>query len=663
MSLSLRRKHTTSIDLETLEDRRMLAAFGNSWPDARDLSISFPSDGVEVGTYENDIESTLDQVAQRQQWQELALRAYQTWAINADVNVGLRNDYDVKFGTPGLTTNDPRFGEFRIGAFPQEGLLASSVPFQPIAGTYSGDLLLNSNEQFKYHDWSGGVGPDPATLTENERDLFSLLLHEAGNTLGIADNQLEWSVMFGQYAGPKGSLAAEDVAEIQALYGARSDPYELVDNGQIQTATMLTTPVGFDPLVAVIRSRGSLVNGTDVDTYKVTPVAGQDSVTIRLRAAGVSLLMSKLQVIDESGQILAETSAQSVFDNDNQIQIDGLQSHNSLYVRVAAADAADVYAVGDYVLEVDYRPPAIQATDIAPGDYDSGAESLFANFDLLDTEVNANDSVASAQELAFNSFGESRTYELESSVSSASDLDYWKITAPDTVEGRLVVQVAGVGADQPDVRIDVVDATGVSLGTAGKLHADGTFTLEVAQPTAGQEYFIRVSVDPSSTVGVGNYVAVAEFQASSAQMNHLISDTVSESADDFIRWTASETKLFRFDLNADGTAPDQAVRLTIYDAHTKEIEMIAVARSGITRSALAWLQQGEYILQFTAIGGSQQPTDDISYSLYLDGISDDQDDDGDGDGGDDDPYYYDPSGGGSYYDPYYYYYYYYYYGY
>ena len=29
---------------EFLEDRRLLTAYGNAWPDARSLSVSFPSD-------------------------------------------------------------------------------------------------------------------------------------------------------------------------------------------------------------------------------------------------------------------------------------------------------------------------------------------------------------------------------------------------------------------------------------------------------------------------------------------------------------------------------------------------------------------------------------------------------------------------------------------
>ncbi len=367
--------------------RRLLAAFGTPWPEPRDLTISFPADGVQVGTYSNDIRETLDQVADRQQWEELALRALQTWSIHADINVGLRNDYDLDFGTPGLAVSDPRFGDFRIGAFPQTGLVASSVPFQTDAGTYSGDLLLNSNEQFKYHNWENGVAPDPSTLGPDDRDLFSILLHESGNTLGLDDNLMDWSVMFRQYTVPKGVLTAQDINDIQALYGARTDPYELTDNGQLQAATLIPAPIGFDLAAAVIRTRGSLINAADVDHYEIIPIAGQDTATIRLNASGISLLNARIEILNSQGRVLKQAQAASVFENDSTLHITELGKHAVIYVRVTAADPNDVYSVGDYELEIDYRAAAIQAADPVAGNYDAGADSLFANFALVDSEI------------------------------------------------------------------------------------------------------------------------------------------------------------------------------------------------------------------------------------------------------------------------------------
>jgi hypothetical protein len=653
--------------IQTLEDRRMLTVFGNPWPDARNLAVSFPTDGVEVGSYTNDINQTLDQIATRQQWQELSLRAFQTWAIHADINVGLRNDYGNGFGVPGMTVGDPRFGEFRIGAFPQTGVLANSVPFQAVAGTYSGDLLLNSNQEFTFHDWENDLGPDPATINAGERDLFSLFLHEIGNTLGVDDNMMEWTVMFRQYTVPKGVLSAEDIASIQAIYGERTDPYEQINNGQLQVATLVPTPTGFDPSSDVVRSRGSLVTGSDVDFYKIVPVTGEDSVTIRVKGAGVSLLKSRLEIVDATGQVVDQTSSLSVFQNDNSLTVTGLQNHSELYIKVSAVDSTDIYSVGDYGLEIDYRDAAVQANDATPGRYDSGPDAVFSNFDLIDGELGVNENIANAVAAVESSSVTNRRYEIQSSVSSASDVDFFKVTAPDSIDGRLVVHLKGVGSDNPGLSLRVVDSTGQAVGTAGNLRADGTFTVEVERPQANQDYFLRISVDPNSAVGVGNYVAIAEFEAPPTQMHSLASGHVTGEVDKFIRWTAPKTKLFRFDLGATSTDSRQAVRLTVYDAHTREVKAVAVTHAGVTRSALAWLQQGEYILRFTALATGTATVTGADYTLAVDGISDDQDED-DNDPADDPnyaPYHYEyqatyyhnyPNFDGFYYDydPYYY---------
>lgn len=642
------RRRNKNIDIERLEERHLLTAFGTPWPDARDLTISFPADGVTVGSQSNDIRQTLDQVADRQQWEELALRAYQTWAIHADINIGLRNDHGLDFGSPGLNTADPRFGEFRIGAMPQTGLLASSLPFQAHAGTYSGDILLNSNEQFVYHDWENQVGPDPASIGEFDVDLFSLLLHEAGNTLGLPDNQFDWSVMFRQYTVPKGVLTQDDIDAIQQVYGQRSDPYEDSDNGDVQLATLIPTPVGFDPDNEVISTRGSLVDGSDVDYYRIDPIAGQGKVWVRLRAEGISLLQSQLEVLDEHGQVIKQASAASVFENDNTVKINGLGQHSVLYLRVSALDSNDVYAVGDYELEIDYRNENVQQQDPVRSSYDAGADRLFANFALIDDEQGDNDTIPSAQSLTPVTFLSHTHYELKSSVSSSSDVDVLEITAPDVVDGRLVISVAGVGLDQPELDVEVVDSDGNAVGTAGRIRADGTLRLEVAQPEADMDYYLQISVDPASPVSVGNYVVTAEFTAPPSDMNDMISGTLSSNVDTFIRWTASMSKLYRFDLAAWDGDPDELVRLTIYDAHNQQVSLIVLTPSGVTRTGYAWLAEGDYILRFAADSRNGDAVDHIQFSLAVDGISDDQEwtDDGESEGEHQYQYYYVAQGPG-----------------
>ena len=634
-----RRPAGKSIEFESLEARRLLAGFGTPWPNAKALSISFPADGVAIGSETNNLHATLDQISPRESWQELALRAFQTWAVHADINVAVRNDHNNDFGAPGLTTGDPRFGDFRIGAFPQYGVLANSLPFQTIAGSYSGDILLNSNETFAYHDWSSGTEPAPST---DHRDLFSLLLHEAGNSLGIDDNLLSWTVMYRQYTVPKGLLTQHDIDEIQALYGPRTDPDEYSSNDALATATLLPTPIGFQPASDVNRTRGSLVSSADVDYYELVPLAGQDEVTLRLRVAGISLLMSQFQVFDEAGNLLHDATAASALDNDHSFTITDLAGRSKLFVRVAAADV-DVFSVGDYQLEVDYRSSAAQATDPIPAPIDGGPGALNTHYLLADSELGGNDTVATADVFQPAQDFASSQFELVSAVSAASDVDFLKLGTPVPGSNRLVIHVAGVG-ESPELRLRVVDHSGDAVGAVGRLRADGTWVLEVAQPEASEEYFLRVSVDPNSSVAVGNYVATAEYFLPSAQMNLLVQGTVSSEIDEFARWTAGKSRLYRFDLTALGDG-SEGVQLTIYDAHTREIRAILSTPGGLTRSAFAWLAQGDYILRLTATSRSGAAVDGVHYALRADGISDDQDPDSE-DPIDDplyDPYDYDPN--------------------
>ena len=640
---------------QELEDRRLLVAFGNAWANPDSLAISFVQDGAGIGDTENQLNATLDQVAERQEWQELVLRAYQTWSVHADINVALQNDHGNDFGAPGLATEDPRFGEFRIGAIPQVDVIANALPFQTIAGTYSGDIILNSSEQFSYDDWSDGAPVDQPEVY----DLLTVLLHEAGNTLGIEDNLNTESVLFQQYTVPKGLLTAGDIQSIQDLYGARVDSHEVTDNGSATTATIVPTPAEFDPANQVLSVSGRILDQEDVDFYQVTTIPGQDSLTLRLRAQEISLLLSKIEVFDTSGQLLAESEADSVFANDHEIDLTGLGDSTELLIKVSGA-TNDVYAIGDYQLQVDYRSDEVKVSDIQVSSYDAGADQIFEDFDLLDDELGDNDTIANAVELDTTAgFEENTGFQVHSSISGENDVDIWKIESPDEVDSSLVINLAGVGLDQPSFNIEVVDSSGTPIGASGRLINDGTWRIQVAQVDVQDEMFLRVSVDPQSDVQVGNYIATAEFVSSSDQLHELSSGELATETDTLQQWTVNKSKLFRFNLSAYGGEEGGAVRLTIYDAHTEDVRLSISARSDVTRTAFVWLMEGDYIVRFSSIAAPGSTPSPIGYQLLFDGISDDT---GDGNGEDItgylalDPDYQVPSYSSAY--TYYYYYYY-----
>ncbi|MCG8648463.1 MAG: matrixin family metalloprotease, partial [Pirellulales bacterium] len=288
---------------ERLEVRQVLAGFGTAWPNPRSLTVSFPTDQAQIGAYNNALRYVFDQVTDRLQWQEAALRAFQTWAVETNLNLGLVVDRGDHFGTVGLSQGDPRFGDFRIGAFPQQGVLANALPYQVLAGTWSGDVLLNTQVNYFLADWQSDSTidvPDP-----NEKgpavELFSVLLHEAGNALGLEDVDLPGAVMHLHYQGPQGELAQTDISAIRQLYGGpRQDIYEPLDNGTLASATFIPAPSGFAGEVS-LTVPGSLNDHDDVDHYRFEPLAGQENVVVRLRASGISLLKSHLFVTDAAG--------------------------------------------------------------------------------------------------------------------------------------------------------------------------------------------------------------------------------------------------------------------------------------------------------------------------------------------------------------------------
>src|SRR5262245_35067654 len=136
------------------------AVFGTPWLDATRLSLSFAADGTVVDGHASALFGTLAGLP-TSAWQTEMLRAFQTWAVNANINIGVVNDGGQAFGVAGAIEGDARFGDIRVGAGALDNHIAVNSPFNVLSNTRAGDLLLNSGNNF-------GIG-DP-----NKYDLYSL---------------------------------------------------------------------------------------------------------------------------------------------------------------------------------------------------------------------------------------------------------------------------------------------------------------------------------------------------------------------------------------------------------------------------------------------------------------------------------------------------------
>ncbi|MCI0456804.1 MAG: hypothetical protein L0Z62_07485, partial [Gemmataceae bacterium] len=148
-------KPTVRLTVEQLEDRCVPATWGNPWADPGHLTVSFAPDGTPVGNLPSELYRELNALAPTHRWQTDMLRALQTWAVHANINIGLVGDSGAAFGTPGLPQGDPRFGDIRLAAYPMLGAeMAIASPYDPTAGTWGGDIKLNSAGTFSL----GGAG-------------------------------------------------------------------------------------------------------------------------------------------------------------------------------------------------------------------------------------------------------------------------------------------------------------------------------------------------------------------------------------------------------------------------------------------------------------------------------------------------------------------------
>src|SRR5262245_54497791 len=97
------------LGVQELESRETPAAFGTPWPDGEHLTLSLAPANTSIA---NEL-SNLDPANRM-----AILTAFQTWAVQAKLNIGLVGDDGSWFGTPGPVQGDDRFGDIRVGGVP-----------------------------------------------------------------------------------------------------------------------------------------------------------------------------------------------------------------------------------------------------------------------------------------------------------------------------------------------------------------------------------------------------------------------------------------------------------------------------------------------------------------------------------------------------------------
>ncbi|HEX4610528.1 MAG TPA: matrixin family metalloprotease [Urbifossiella sp.] len=605
----MRQTSPKRLSVEILEDR-LTPSTGIPWYDSGKITLSFVPDGTDTG---GGVPSALGSIfagVPQATWQTEILRAFQTWAATTNVNIGIVPDSGLPLGTPGLPQGDPRFGDIRIAARPLStdatGTLAQTTGFDYSGGTWSGDMVLNSNDTFT-------IGGGGSTF-----DLYTVAVHEAGHALSLLNNAADpTSVMWGVYS-PKTGLAPTDVAAIQALYGARTaDPYEgSGGDDTIATAFNLTQNGNLSAISADLTQAG------DVDVYKFTTptlLSGVNSLKINLTATGISLLTAKVTVLNAAGAVVASGLTTNPLSNNISVSVPNYQAATTYYVRVEGS-TANVFSTGAYNLQLGYGPRGYGTSAVSGSQY-VNVESL-AN----------NNTQSTAATLGMVNAAHSTTFTAVGAVLTPTDTDWYRIT-PNAVagfSGTLTVGLIPLSGNGFSPIVSVYNAQGVLLPAAVVTNESGAFTVQLGAQQTGSTFYLKVTAaNPAGAQAVGLYALAANLSRAAVTTFDMVGSQTLTAAQPtaYSQVTVGDTRLTQFSLSATTPTggPTAAVRMTIFDALGNTVySMVSVAGKPLVTGTL-WLLNGTYTFAFSAATQDGSPLPALTFNLGKREMSDPMD--------------------------------------
>jgi hypothetical protein len=602
--------------VELLEDRLTPATSGITWPDGSHLTLSFVPDGTLVGDAPSNLFAHMSPAGSTAAWQQAILRAFQAWATPANLNVGVVPDGGQPLGTTGIVQGDSRFGDIRIAALPlASGTLMTNTQFQWSGTTWSGDVVVNSTYLF-----SLGGGP-------NTYDLFTSMLNEAGNIFGVLDSRADTaSGVYYEYTGPKTGIDANDVADIHSLYGTRApDQYDAAaTNNTKPTATNLglaLTPFSL---------RADLTTASDVDWYKFSvPVLtpGVVGLTVHLGTSGVSALTGTVQVYNALGQLVGSASAPDALHGNMDVTVSGggilggLLGGLEYFVKVSSNTAIpnNPFAVGAYNLSTTYS--LSNGNILGP--------ILGTVGGLLDLESGLNDTLNAALQLPSRLVNGQKPdarfdYAYKASISTSSDVDYYKVVAPTGSGQKMNVLVWALEPNRLLPRVDVYNSAGTLVPSTLLANENGTFSVEVPGVTSGGTYYVKVSaLAPGGSHNTGNYFLGVDFTTQPVTtLTGFGSGTLTASQPQaWSKLAVSQNQLYEFILAANAPSGTE-LRYDIFDAAGNDIFTLRAYGGVPASTGHIYLRAGTYTVRYMAIAPSGTALPTTSFTLTGRMISD-----------------------------------------
>lgn len=613
---------------EPLEHRFAMNGDPTNWLNAQSLTLSFAPDGTSVSGQPSALEQTMT-AASLNQWQETIVRAFQTWAQQASINIGIVADGGQPLGIRGASHNDRRFGDIRIAGIPlSPDTFGEAIhESRTMVGTWSGDVVFNTNAP-----WT------------SEADLFSVALHEAGHVLGLDHSADPLSPMFkhgiSQTAGP----TAGDIAALQAVYGSRRpDIYEGAQgNETISKATRIphSEPIdGFNgqtPLVVY----GDIRNSTDKDVFELPVLPGYHGpLTFEFVTSGISLLSGRMAILDRHGNVLGQVATTAAMGDKVTFQLSAA-TDEKYYVQIDTP-SSDAFSSGAYAVVTKYDQ--LLTTDAAAieksvlegfrwqartddGDAEVDVRKLLApgGTPQLADDLHQDDSVGTAAVLqATLDTPAVKKFQFVGTISDAADVDLFRLrsqSAPSAARG-LTVSVESLEQGGLIPAVSLLDKNGTNLPITLLTNGNGQVMLRAEGIQPNQDYFIQISGRAGT---LGNYALSARFDdvaisRTSVLTGNLSADTPYQAATMYV----ARPQLFSFAMESQTAAVGIApVWATVFDDKHRTVAFLG-SEAGQFRSGLAvLLQPGTYFIEVEGRGDGGSGDPNASFIFFADRISD-----------------------------------------
>ena len=577
------------------------------------VTVSFAPDGTSIFNQSNSLFAAFSSILNPVELQSSLLTAFDTWARNGNLDVGLVADSGDDFGVSGKSYGDPRFGDIRIGAIPLPGGVNAIAIGQDdlVSGTWGGEILFNANADF-----------------DSPEEFFAVALHEVGHVLGLHHTDAIDSVMH-RYNN-RTTLHPDDVARFRELYGMRALDRNDDDGGNNDTfedATDLrfegeNDEEGRSPTIAF----ADISSGQDVDFFEIRiPDHYSGAASFHVISRAISQLGFAATLYDASGNELESIATDESWGDEVQFSRQ-VSPDDRYFVKVEGQDES----VGSFSLAANLDDHSsvsyAEMLEVAVG-------RQFVNFEpedlaeyfsdptgfLIEDDGNTNDDRFNATELATEDGFELFTrYEFQGSLTNAEDVDYYRFQTPDDV-GALTTLNVSVRALEfqgmtPSIRL--LDSQGKPVDVSVAVNGHGEYALQYSHFTPGTEYLLEIQSDSLLEFQNGNYELVISQSEHPVDFQILSNGTLNAGDRQYSSLHVAEGQMFQFALEARVTtnaSPEDLLWATIYDESGSKVYTAATRPGERRTSKTVLLEPGSYTIEFEA--GEGASFQDLEYQI------------------------------------------------